>query len=287
MTRTLERYRALVEARLETYFTEDAAYQSLLEAMRYSVLAGGKRLRPVLSLAFCAACGGDETRALDAACGIELLHTYSLIHDDLPCMDDDDLRRGVPTSHKKFGEWRAVLAGDALQAAAFEKLLSSGLPPENVVQMGKILADAAGARGICGGQTLDMAGKPFSLAELTQIHALKTAALFAASAQIGVAAAGGTAERLDAAGEYARSLGMAFQLRDDALDVTAETGTLGKPAGSDAKNGRTTFASLFGVEACLRRASEETARAKNALKGAFPDARFLVWLAENLEKREA
>ncbi|NLB29881.1 MAG: hypothetical protein GX823_06660, partial [Clostridiales bacterium] len=155
MNREYERLRDIVERRLETYFQSGGA-PSLLEAMRYSVLAGGKRVRAVLALAFCRAAGGDELSALDAACAVELLHAYSLIHDDLPAMDDDDLRRGKPSNHKVFGEWRAILAGDALQAAAFEKIAGCGLPPDRIVKMISSLAKAAGERGMCAGQTLDM-----------------------------------------------------------------------------------------------------------------------------------
>jgi geranylgeranyl diphosphate synthase type II len=277
-----------INARLETYFTQSTLASSLTEAMRYSVLAGGKRLRPAMALAFCESTGGDVSLALDAACAVELLHTYSLIHDDLPCMDDDDLRRGKPTSHRVFGEWRAVLAGDALQAAAFEKLLQSDLPAERVVQMARVLADAAGVSGICGGQTLDMEseGEPVPESVMTWIHERKTAALFIASAKLGVIAAGGDGRQLDAAERYARCVGVAFQVRDDMLDATAQTIDMGKPRGSDEKNNKTTFLTLFGESACQMMVEEQTRLAVSALDGVFPDVSFLTYFADFLAGRE-
>jgi geranylgeranyl diphosphate synthase type II len=288
MRSAFDRRRAAVEVRLASYFTHDAPHTSLLEAMRYSLLAGGKRLRPILALAFCAACGGDEDAAMDAACALELLHTYSLIHDDLPCMDDDDLRRGKPTNHVIYGEWRAMLAGDALQAAAFEKLLGSKLAPEVVLQMARSLARAAGEDGICGGQTLDIEGegKPLGVAELTDIHDRKTAALWIAAAEIGAIAGGGTAVQIAAAGRYARRVGLAFQVRDDLLDVTATTETLGKPQGSDAANNKSTFATQLGAERCEAVIALETAAAKAELSAEFADTAFLEWFADMLSERK-
>jgi geranylgeranyl diphosphate synthase type II len=291
-----ERLRALTENRLASYFPEilpesqPAPVPELCRAMRYSLTAGGKRVRPVLALLFCAACGGDESAALDAACGIECLHTYSRIHDDLPAMDDDELRRGKPSNHIVFGEWLAILAGDALQAKAFELVASAPLPPERVVKMLSELARAAGERGICGGQELDMAAEESGAGEagLYKIHLMKTSSLIEAAAKIGTIAAGGGEKQLLAAEEYARAVGLAFQIRDDMLDASSDSVALGKPAGSDAKNGKTTFLTLFGHKRCGELVAEETERAKAALRPAFgAESRgALEWLADELAGRE-
>ena len=287
--REYERLRDAVDKRLETYFMAGNA-PTLNEAMRYSTLAGGKRIRAVLVLAFCNAAGGDEAAALDAACAVELLHTYSLIHDDLPAMDDDDMRRGKPSNHKVFGEWRAIIAGDALQAAAFEKLAGCTLPPDRVALMVTTLAKAAGESGMCAGQVLDMEteerGDANDIADIRKIHALKTAALIEAAALIGVHAAGGTKQQLAAASEYAKALGMAFQIRDDVLDGTATSEQLGKPSGSDAKSGKVTFFSRLGIEKCEEQILEETKRARCAVSAAFSDTEFLESLANELAGRE-
>ena len=267
MMRELERCRELVDVRLGEHFSEDVSYKTLLESMRYSLLSGGKRIRALLCLNFCAAVGGDLDAALDAACAIEMLHTYSLIHDDLPCMDDDDMRRGKPSNHIKYGECTAVLAGDALQAAAFETVLKSNLPPERVVAMARVLAEAAGPHGICGGQHLDIFGDGKTVEALSEIHKLKTAALFVASAKLGVYAGGGSSEQLTAAVEYASALGLAFQVRDDVLDDTA-------------------LAAILGREESARLIREETEKAVSAIDGKFEDAEFLVWLAQLLQDRE-
>lgn len=284
----LESYRNAVEGRLSSL----CSGQGLEEAMRYSLLAGGKRLRPVLTLAFCQAAGGTAEQAMEAACGVEMLHTYSLIHDDLPCMDDDDLRRGVPTCHKAFGECTATLAGDALQAAAFEMTLSSPLvEPEARSRMGLTLARAAGAAGMCGGQYRDMeaeGGTP-SLEELNEIHEKKTAALLRAACQMGVLASGitrRTERMLEAADGYAVHLGMAFQIQDDLLDVISTTEQLGKTVGSDCANGKRTYVTLLGQEACADLVQEHTRLAKQALDGnVFQSTEFLRWLADKLAGR--
>lgn len=273
---------------LEGCFIQACEQGELLEAMRYSLLAGGKRIRPVLLLAFCAAVGGTENDALPAACGLEMLHTYSLIHDDLPCMDNDDLRRGKPTCHKVFGETNAVLAGDALQAAAFSYVLSAPLPSDRLCAMARTLSEAAGERGMCAGQYLDTCNEDSSLDEqdLLLIHRLKTGALLRAACVMGVQAAGGTQEQIRAASDYALHLGIAFQIRDDVLDCCSTEEILGKPIGSDAAEGKTTFASLLGVDACGRLIREHTGKAVAALRSAYDDCGFLVWLAEELATRE-
>ena len=224
----MEEYRTMVEDFLAAQcVAADEPYARLLDAMRYSLTAGGKRLRPILALEFCRLCGGDVHAALPAACGVELLHTYSLIHDDLPCMDDDDLRRGKPSNHKVFGEATAVLAGDALQALAFETVLSAPLAPERALRCAQILTHAAGHAGICGGQQLDLEweGRSLDRDELMAIHLRKTSALIRAACLMGVAAAGGTAEQADAAQRYADALGLAacerevVRLTDEAISA--------------------------------------------------------------------
>ena len=243
--RQLEEARELVVARLRTFFSGGG----LEEAMRYSLLAGGKRIRPILTMKFCEAAGGTLEEALDFACGVEMLHTYSLIHDDLPCMDNDDLRRGMPTSHKKFGECVATLAGDALQAAAFQTVLSAEGEWRHggrsaVALAAKILAEAAGEDGMCGGQYWDTAGngQPRTAEDLTDINNKKTGALLRAACMMGVCASMGRREVdescMDAAWNYATNLGLAFQIRDDVLDAISTAEELGKPVGSDAAGPR-------------------------------------------------
>jgi geranylgeranyl pyrophosphate synthase len=259
--------------------------------MRYSLLAGGKRIRPVLLMKFCEAAGGTLEQALDAACGVEMLHTYSLIHDDLPCMDNDDLRRGKPTCHKVFGACTATLAGDALQAAAFEAVLTSPQVDERArARMALVLSKAVGSAGMCLGQYLDMdaEGRQPSLEELSAIHRGKTAALLRAACQMGVLAAGIRQETevlLETAGQYAEHLGLAFQIQDDLLDVTSTTEELGKPVGSDSANGKRTFVTLLGQDACVRMVEEQTCLARQALAHTMDDSGFLCWLADELAGR--
>ncbi|MCF0120739.1 MAG: polyprenyl synthetase family protein [Oscillospiraceae bacterium] len=283
----MNRIRDAVNRRLDSLYNENKPQKTLLDAMKYSLMAGGKRIRPALVIAFCKAAGGNEDDAMNAACAVEMLHTYSLIHDDLPCMDNDELRRGKPTNHVVFGECMATLAGDSLQADAFGMLLGSALPPERVAAMGRILAEAAGSDGICGGQTLDMLGEGKSLTvnEVERIHRMKTAAMLIASAKLGVVAAGGDTEMIDAAEKYADALGLAFQVRDDVLDAIGDEETFGKPIGSDAENGKTTFATLYGVEMCEEIVLEQSRAAAQALEGVFCDTEFLSWLAMSLAKR--
>ena len=276
-----------INAALDGFFWEDCPQKVLLDAMRYSLLAGGKRIRPVLLLKFCEAAGGERSAALPAACGIEMLHTYSLIHDDLPCMDNDDLRRGKPTCHKVFGETNAVLAGDALQSAAYGAVLSSPVAPERTAAMAKTLAFAAAEQGMCGGQYIDTSkeGLPVTEDELYEIHRLKTGALLRAACVMGVQCAGGTAEQVSAAEDFAMNLGLAFQIRDDVLDTISTVDELGKPIGSDAAEKKTTFVSLLGVEECSRLVHEHTEKAKSAIAGLFSDTDFLCWLADVLADR--
>jgi len=284
----MDECRELIEERLHEMFTEAGSnYATLVEAMRYSLLAGGKRTRAIMCMKFCQAAGGRITDALEAACAVEILHTYTLIHDDLPSMDGDDMRRGIPSNHVEFGEFTAILAGDALQAAAFETLAGSHLPDDAIVEMVKIFAQTAGAHGICGGQYLDLSGEGWQLTidEMLELYSMKTAALISAAARLGVIAGGGTREQVDAAHEYACAIGLAFQIRDDVLDTISTAEELGKPIGSDTLNEKSTFASLLGVEACEKMIRKETVKAINAIDGKFHSTEFLTWLAEILAER--
>ena len=281
-------YKSAVDKYLDACLeeTQCASYHKLTDSMHYSLTAGGKRLRAILVLEFCRICGGDVEKALPVACGVEMLHTYSLIHDDLPVMDNDDLRRGKPSNHKVFGEATAVLAGDALQALAFETVLSAPLAPERALRCAQILTHAAGHAGICGGQQLDLEweGKILSAPELEEIYLRKTSALIRAACLMGVAAAGGTKEQEEAAAGYADNFGFAFQLRDDMLDVIGDEKTFGKPIGSDKAEGKVTFVDLLGVDGCQREVEAQTKRAKAAVAG-WADSDFLRELADRMVLR--
>lgn len=285
----MEEYRTMVEDFLDAQcVAADEPYARLLDAMRYSLTAGGKRLRPILTLEFCRLCGGDVHAALPAACGVELLHTYSLIHDDLPCMDNDDLRRGKPTNHVVFGECTATLAGDALQAEAFRTILSTSLPAEVRAECARLLAEAAGENGICGGQQLDMEGegKVLTKEELMDINDRKTSAMIYAACLMGVTCGGGNEQQREAAAKYAKALGLAFQIRDDMLDVISTESELGKPIGSDAREGKNTFMALYGLERCGAYVHELSEQAAAAVDGAFADSAFLQQLARSLADRK-
>lgn len=282
----LKDYNTLIEEKLLSFFVEEnASYQILIEAMKYSLMAGGKRVRPILCMEFCKACGADKEDALEFAAAIEMLHTYSLIHDDLPAIDNDELRRGKPTNHMVYGEGNALIAGDALQTAAFGMLLSSKLPAELVVKAGRSLAYAAGKDGMCAGQVLDMdtPNKELELADLYDIHENKTSALLETACMMGVIAANGDDKKISAAREYAKSLGLAFQVRDDMLDVISTEEKLGKPIGSDEKNKKTTFVTKIGLEKCRIIVEEETNKAIKILEEYFDNTGFLFeftkWLA--------
>ena len=286
--------RRMTEERLGSFFRGDG----LEEAMRYSLMAGGKRIRPVLTMAVCQAAGGSPEEALDFGCGVEMLHTYSLIHDDLPCMDDDDLRRGKPTCHKVYGECVATLAGDALQAAAFQTVLFAKGPWRGEGKLAPhiaagILAGAAGVNGMCGGQYYDTVGNGnvHTMEELAAIHEKKTVALLRAACVMGVVASSGHRKVeeccINAAQEYAGQLGMAFQIRDDMLDVSSTTEELGKPIGSDEANGKSTYVTLLGMDACQQLVLEHTSKAKDALMTGVwrGDPGMLYWLADSLALR--
>jgi geranylgeranyl diphosphate synthase type II len=284
----LQEKQALVEGYLEQQFTEETHYRVLLEAMRYSLLAGGKRLRPVLCLSFCEAVGGEAETALPAAGAIEMIHTYSLIHDDLPCMDNDDYRRGRLTCHKVYGEDLATLAGDALQPAAFRVLSQMKAPADRVLRCISILAGAAGEHGMVAGQVLDLAGEQrlLSQEELQEVHLHKTGDMIRAACQMGAVLGGGSENQIAAAGKFAEHLGLAFQIRDDMLDEIGTQEELGKPIGSDLENGKSTFVSLLGLDACQSLVEKETLLAVEALKnGGFPRTDFLEELALRLVRR--
>lgn len=280
-------YKEMIEGYLMSYFgDEPRAYDKLIDSMKYSLNAGGKRLRPALVLEFCRVCGGDINKALPVAAGVEMLHTYTLIHDDLPSMDNDDMRRGKPTNHKVFGEFTATLAGDALQAEAYSSILSADYPAETLVKCVGALIEVAGADGICGGQQLDMEGEgtPRGEQDLMEVHKRKTAALIRGACIMGVACGGGTKEQERAAICYAEALGLAFQIRDDMLDVISTEEELGKPIGSDNEQGKTTFMTLFGASECEARVLRLTEEAKRAAS-CFADNQFLMELAESMAVR--
>lgn len=287
---TAEEYRIKIDEALAGYFNvrEGALNAGLAEAMRYSLLAGGKRIRPLLVLEFCRIAGGDVEKALPVACAVEMLHTYSLIHDDLPCMDNDELRRGKLTNHMVYGECTATLAGDALQAEAFGTILRCDLPPAVKANCSEILADAVGLDGMCGGQFLDMSweGRALTEQDLSEINTRKTGALLVAACQMGVAAAGGSELMLAAAGHYGSAIGMAFQIRDDMLDVLSTAEELGKPIGSDLEENKNTYMVLMGRESCEKTIAKLTEFAKNVLDEAFEDTAFLKELADALSTRE-
>ncbi len=266
---------ARVERALDEWMPAQAP-AGLGEVMRYAVQGGGKRLRPLLALAACEAVEGAPQAALRAACAVELIHAYSLVHDDMPCMDNDVLRRGKPTVHVQFGQAQALLAGDALQALAFEILTpepsaatSADMPAAMQAALCRLLARAAGADGMAGGQAIDLAsvGLPLTEPELRAMHRRKTGALLLASVRMGAACAAHPlpAAALQALDAYGQALGLAFQVVDDVLDVTADSALLGKTAGKDAAAGKPTYVSLLGLEAARQLAADLLAQAENAL----------------------
>ena len=257
-----------VEAELARQLpTDDEVPPVISRAMHYSVFTGGKRVRPVLALLACDLVCSDSTRALPAGCAVEFMHTYSLIHDDLPCMDDDDLRRGRPTSHRVFGEATAVLAGDALQALAFETLsrTGTGYSPSQVAEMVRSLATAAGARGMVGGQVMDIEAAADDLESIAGLHRKKTGALFRAALELGAIAGEGSPRQMDVLSRYADAFGLAFQITDDILDVVGDPEKTGRYPGSDADGERRTYTSLVGLERARELAREAADRGREAL----------------------
>jgi farnesyl diphosphate synthase len=261
------------------------------DAMRYAVLGGGKRLRPLLVLATGQSLRGHSQAAMNAACAVELIHAYSLVHDDMPCMDNDVLRRGKPTVHVKFGQAHALLAGDALQALAFELLTpqDGSVPPAMQARLCALLARAAGEAGMAGGQAIDLASVGCSLNEneLRQMHRLKTGALLQASVLMGAACGDTSAAQWQSLSDYGASIGLAFQVVDDILDVTADSTTLGKTAGKDMAADKPTYVSIMGLERSRSYARELHTRALDALaQCALADSRTLVALADMVIGRE-
>jgi geranylgeranyl diphosphate synthase type II len=281
---------ALVEGFLDRTLPQVAGHlPRLAEAMRYSTLGGGKRLRPALAFAAAEACGHDREQALPAAAALEMIHTYSLIHDDLPAMDDDDLRRGRPTSHKVFGEALAILAGDALLTLAFEVLASArAIPAARRVEIVREVAAAGGPAGLVGGQVADLEGegRELTLPELEFIHARKTGALILASVRAGALSAGADAAQLAALSEYARRIGLGFQIVDDLLDIEGDPTATGKGTGRDTTHRKATFPAIFGVEASRRRAAELVDEALAAIAGFGGEADPLRALARFVGRRD-
>ncbi len=291
LTKFLAEQKARVESLLSVRLDllAAAAPPQLLEAMRYSLMSGGKRLRPILCLAFAdavsSASGGGGKLADDAACGVEYVHTYSMIHDDLPSMDDDDLRRGQPTNHKVFGEAMAILAGDALLTEAFS-LIATGPEPRRGVLCSE-LARSAGATGMVGGQVLDIAAdRPANEGYLTRTHRLKTGALIRGACRMGVIAAGGSTEELRAADSYGEAVGLAFQITDDILDVMGDSSELGKPTGADERAGRFTFPAVLGLAASKSLAAERVEHALEAISRLeFPPGPLAALARFSVERR--
>lgn len=279
-------YRGYIERYLCEYYEKLHAepQKALFEAMEYSLLGGGKRIRPILTLEFCRACGQNWKKAAPFAAAVEMIQTYSLIHDDLPCMDDDDLRRGRPTNHKVFGEAMAVLAGDALLTDAFMVASSAELEPLCVSEAVRILAQNAGSLGMVGGQVLDISSEERILteSEVLDIQSRKTGALIKAACVLGVLAGGGNARQLEAAGEYAAALGMAFQIRDDVLDVIGSAQEMGKAVGTDGN--KNTFVRLYGLQKAEELVQLYTQKALNALE-VFTDTEYLRELSLDLINR--
>ena len=286
---SFDRYLTATEQRLETlcdaYLPEGRA---ICDAARYSLLGGGKRIRAVLTLAACELCTGSAEPALDYACALEMLHCYSLIHDDLPCMDNDDFRRGRPSCHKQYGEATALLAADALVTAAFEVVANAALSPASRAEAAAVLAKAGGARGMLYGQELDKHFETVkaSESELLQLHAHKTGALIVAAVELGCAAAGETGAKREALCRYAAEIGLVFQIVDDMLDVTSTTQELGKPVGSDAENDKTTFITLYGLQGAGEKARAHNDTALAALEPLGENAEFLRILAQELLTRK-
>lgn len=285
----LEDERARVDAALDRVLPPaDAVPATLHEAMRYSVFAGGKRLRPLLAIAAARACGADPRVALPAACAVELVHTYSLIHDDLPSFDDEGLRRGKPTSHAVYGEALAILAGDALQALAFEQLAAAMVTDAGRAREAlRVVARAAGSVGMCGGQTLDVqaVGRSLDVDRLRALHAMKTGALLTASVLAGGLLAGADSQRLEALRTYGDAVGLAFQIVDDLLDVEGTVEQLGKRPGGDAHRGQPTFASLVGRQAARDEADALRDRAIGALQPFGDEGETLRRLADYIVDR--
>lgn len=287
----LEYYAEITESALEKYLPDTACLQSsVIKAARYSLSAGGKRIRPALVMEFCRVCGGEAEDALPVACAIEMMHTFSLIHDDLPCMDDDDMRRGKPSCHKAFGEGTALLAGDALAMLPYqiiaEAALKKRINADAALKIISLLGERSGVFGMIGGQVIDTEneGKELQTNILLEMYRMKTGALLDFCCRAGCIVAGAGADKQLAAAEYAKKLGLAFQIKDDILDVTADEKLLGKPVGSDVDSGKHTYVAVAGLDAATKEAERLTNEAIKALD-AFEDTEFLIGLTEFLLER--
>lgn len=278
---------SITETRLIDLLPQCANGQDeVVRAMKYSLSNGGKRIRPVLCLEFAKACGADRFDALDFACAVEYIHTYSLIHDDLPCMDNDDMRRGKPSCHKEFGEAIALLAGDALLTHAFQIIAGTNLDDSRIAMACGLLAQNAGVLGMVGGQVIDLKyeSETPDINQILSVHRLKTGALISAACLLGCIAAGADEKKIAAASAFAYDLGVAFQIKDDILDVTGSSEELGKPVGSDAENNKTTYVTLRGTDNAQEDVKKLTSAAIAKL-GEFQNTEFLEMLARYLVNR--
>ncbi|MBP2625556.1 MAG: Polyprenyl synthetase [Firmicutes bacterium] len=281
----------IIDQALAKFIPGENVYPPILfEAMRYSLFAGGKRLRPIMLMAAADAVGGAGIHYLNVACGLEMIHTYSLIHDDLPAMDDDDYRRGKLTSHKVFGEGMAILAGDALLTAAFTTMLSQpSVPPAVVLKVLGEISTAAGANGMIGGQVIDLSseGKTIDLETVKLMHQGKTGALFEAALRAGAQLAGAVEWQVAALTEYAQQFGLAFQITDDILDVTGSQEKIGKPVGSDIRNSKATYVTLYSLEEAKRMACQSVDSALSALSQFGTEADVLRKMVRSLLTRDS
>lgn len=283
-------YRAYINEKLAAYVATDGS--KICDSMNYSVMAGGKRIRPVLALECCRLCCGDYKKATAFACALEIIHSYSLIYDDLPCMDNDTMRRGKPTNHVVFGEDIALMAGMGLYCRAFEIVTDTykefGLTETQLIDGIKALLKASGMSGIVLGQVLDIdnvAGKHTDLDYIQRVHDYKTSAMLEASSEVGAICGGANEKQRAALLEYSKNIGLAFQIRDDILDVTGTDGNMGKTLGKDRESGKTTFVDIFGVGGAQRKVVELTERAKSAIS-CFYDGGFLISFADYLCGRD-
>lgn len=282
-----EYIRVINDAVIEYLPLADSGQNDVVRAMRYSLANGGKRIRPILTLEFCKMCGGDIKKALPLACAVEYIHTYSLIHDDLPCMDDDDMRRGNPSCHKMYGEATALLAGDALLTHAFELVSSADISPEQISKAAGLLAQNAGVGGMIGGQVLDLKYEHTApeIADVLTVYKLKTGALISAACLMGCIAANADEQQIAAASRYAYFLGVAFQIKDDLLDIYGDEAKLGKPIGSDSENDKATYVTLAGERKAEEDVANLTASAIAELSN-FKNNEFVTELSRYLISRE-
>ncbi len=288
INKLLSDYRVKIDGEIDHFFPNvKNEYLTVIDAARYSLTLGGKRIRPILMLEFAKLCGGEESETLPFAVALEMIHTYSLIHDDLPCMDNDDLRRGKPSCHIKFGEDTALLAGDTLLTESFGVAMKSSANAENKLKALDVLRERAGAEGMIGGQVMDLAfekEKP-DADSLKKMYSKKTGALLSAATEIGCILAGADENTITVAREYALKLGLAFQIIDDILDIVGDEAVLGKPIGSDSENNKTTFVSIYGLEKAKQIATELTNEALLLLSKLEGDTSTLTEITNYLLNR--